>query len=220
MARRLSAFVRPPSTQEAVLSSLRDRIANGDLRPGEKVLPEQLSEEFGVSRIPIREALKILEGEGQVTYQPHRGFFVAALSVADLRELYRMRDLLEDEAIPAAVARLDDRTLGRLGALAAAAEAASDKGDVHGYSVANRRFHLEFIEVAGRPLLARTIRQLWDAGDAYRALYANSPAHRVAAAGDHQAILEALGRRDVAATLAAHEAHRRRTLAALVAMLP
>jgi len=212
-------FARPASTQQAVLAELRRRIAAGELRPGEKIAPERLAPELGVSRVPIREALKILEGEGQVVYEPHRGCFVAELSLADLRELYRMRELLETEAIAAAVPRLDDATLDRIASHLADADAASARGDLATYAQANRRFHLDLVAAAGRPLLARTIGQLWDASDAYRALFANRDEHRAGAAADHRAILSALARRDAPGAIAAQDAHRERALTALAAVL-
>ena len=107
-------FRRPPTAQEAVLTELRRAIVTGELRPGEQVRQDALAEQFGVSRVPLREALKILEGEGQVTYLPHRGYFVAELDVADLREVYRLRDLLETEAVRAAVPRLTDADVAEI----------------------------------------------------------------------------------------------------------
>jgi DNA-binding GntR family transcriptional regulator len=215
----MSDFARPASTQQAVLAELRRRIGSGELRPGEKVLPERLAPELGVSRVPIREALKILEGEGQIVYEPHRGCFVAELSLDDVRELYRMRALLEAEAIAAAVPLLDEAALDRIASHLADADAASAAGDLGRYAQANRRFHLELMAVANRPLLTRTIGQLWDASDAYRALFANREEHRAAAAADHRAILTALGRRDAAAAIAAQDVHRERALRALAAVL-
>ncbi|NLT06274.1 MAG: GntR family transcriptional regulator [Solirubrobacterales bacterium] len=214
----MSDFVRPPSTQEAVLAELRRRIAAGDLRPGEPIRAEQVGAELGVSRVPVREALRILEGEGQVVYEPHRGSFVAELSLADLREIYRMRELLEAEAIRAAVP-LDDDALERLADHVADADAASARGDLTAYAAANRRFHLDLYAAAGRPLLARTIRRLWDASDAYRALYANSGDHRAAAAEHHRAILAALADGDADAAVAAQDRHREHALEALAAVL-
>ncbi|HVQ18393.1 MAG TPA: GntR family transcriptional regulator, partial [Actinomycetes bacterium] len=117
------AFRRPPTAQEAVLSELRRAIMTGELRPGEQVLQDALAEKFGVSRVPLREALKILEGEGQVTYQPHRGYFVAELDAVDLVEVYRIRDLLESEAARVAVPLLTAADLTRL------ADAAHDVDD-------------------------------------------------------------------------------------------
>ena len=91
------------------MAELRLAIASGDLRPGEQVLQDALAERFGVSRVPLREALKILEGEGQVVYRPHRGYFVAELDLDDLREVYRIRDLLESEAVRVAVPQINRR---------------------------------------------------------------------------------------------------------------
>lgn len=83
--------LRPPTAQEFVLTELRRAIVSGQLRPGAAIRQDTLAESLGVSRVPLREALKILEGEGQVTYRPHRGYFVADLSYDDLREVYRIR---------------------------------------------------------------------------------------------------------------------------------
>jgi DNA-binding GntR family transcriptional regulator len=214
----MTGFVRPQSTQEAVLAELRRRIGAGELRPGEQVRAEVVGAELGVSRVPVREALRILEGEGQVVYEPHRGSFVADLSLDDLRELYRMRELLEEEAVRAALP-LDEPTLERLADHVADADGASARGDLSGYAAANRRFHLELYAASGRPLLARTIRQLWDASDAYRALYANRGAHRAAAAEHHRTILAALASDDADAVVAAQDRHREHALAALTEIL-
>ena len=91
------------TAQELVLTGLRTDILTGELGPGDQVVQELLAERYGVSRVPLREALKTLESEGQVVYYPHRGYFVAELSVADLMEVYRLRSLLEAEAIRHAV---------------------------------------------------------------------------------------------------------------------
>jgi len=86
---------RPPTAQEAVLAELRRFITTGRLRPGQQIVQDALAVQLGVSRVPLREALKILEGEGQVTYVAHRGYFVTELSLSDLLEVYRIREILE-----------------------------------------------------------------------------------------------------------------------------
>ncbi|HEV7641466.1 MAG TPA: GntR family transcriptional regulator [Gaiellaceae bacterium] len=213
------AFVRPASLPAAVLAELRRRIGSGELRPGARIRAEHIAEDLGVSRIPVREALKALEGEGQVIYEPRRGFAVASFSMSDLRELYRMRELLEAEALASAVPDVSPASLTTLDEHRKEADAASVRGDLAAYGAANRRFHLELFALSGRTLLVRTIVQLWDASDAYRALYANSAEHRAVAARDHAAITRAVRRGDARAAISAQHAHRKHALDSLACVL-
>jgi DNA-binding GntR family transcriptional regulator len=215
----MSVFLRPPSAQEAVLSELRRRIAAGELRPGAKLVADQIGLELGLSRVPVREALKVLEGEGQVVTEPHRGYFMAELSLDDLGEIYRMRELLEAEALRSAVERIDEAGLADVEAILGETDAASERGELAGYAAANRRFHFAVYSASGRTPLVRTIGQLWDASEAYRALFANRAAHRAAAARDHRAILRALRARDAEESIRAHDAHRERARVALELLL-
>ena len=215
----MSVFLRPPSAQEAVLSELRRRIAAGELRPGAKLVADQIGLELGVSRVPVREALKVLEGEGQVVTEPHRGYFMAELSLEDLREIYRMRELLEGEALRSAVERIDDEGLAEVEAILDETDAAGERGELAEYAAANRRFHFAVYSASGRAPLVRTIGQLWDASEAYRALFANREEHRAAAGRDHRAILRALRARDANESIRAHDAHRERACVALERLL-
>ena len=110
---------KPRTTQEEVLALLRVEILSGSLQPGQQIVQDLLAEKFGVSRVPLREALKILEGEGQVTHHRHRGYFVAELSINDLHEVYRLRAILEREAVTAAVSNITDRDLIAISGFAA-----------------------------------------------------------------------------------------------------
>jgi DNA-binding GntR family transcriptional regulator len=216
-----AVFRRPPTAQEAVLGELRRAILTGELRPGQQVVQEALAERFGVSRVPLREALKILEGEGSVTYLPHRGYFVAELSLDDLLEVYRIRELLEDEAVRVAVPRLTEADLEDLTAAVQDWETAERAGDVAAMTEANRRLHLGLYTASDRPRLVRLIRILWDATDVYRALYYSQAPNRARVQHEHRAALQALraGRTDEAVeVLARHRehavAHLREALAA------
>lgn len=100
-----------------VLDELRRMITSGELEGGRQVIQDSLAAKLGVSRVPLREALKVLEGEGHVVYRPHRGYFVTELSVADLEEAYRIRALLEAEALAVAVPLLSDEDIERIDAL-------------------------------------------------------------------------------------------------------
>ena len=205
-----SAFRRPPTAQEAVLAALRRAIVGGDLRPGEQVRQDALAERFGVSRVPLREALKILEGEGAVTYVPHRGYFVAELSLADLEEVYRIRELLEDEAVRTAVPLLTAADVEALGALVEACEDAGRAGDVEAMTAANRSLHFALYGACGRPRLVRLVRILWDATDVYRTLYYSDGANRERVESEHRDVLAALRARDAdraVRLLAEHREH-------------
>lgn len=208
-------FRRPPTAQEAVLAELRRAIGSGDLRPGEQVLQDALAEQFGVSRVPLREALKILEGEGQVTYRPHRGYFVAELDLGDLREVYRIRDLLESEAITAAVETITEAELSvAQGALRDVERAAKD-GDLVAMADANRRFHFTLIEAAHMPRLLRLVRILWDATDVYRSVYYAEGGNRKIVMDEHRAILSAIRSGDTPRAVGVLRDHRQRAVAAL-----
>jgi len=212
------AFARPRTTQELVLEELRRRILVGDLRPGEPIRPDQVAAELHISRVPVREALKILEGEGQVRYRAHHGYVLADLHREDLVEIYRIRALLEDEAARAAVGRLRDADLVTM-ADACEEMAAFGADDVAAMAVANRRFHLTLLAASGMPHLLRHIGLLWNASDHYRSVYYLDEAHRAEVQDDHRRILAAAEGRDVDALLALLDAHRDRAIAGLAPAL-
>jgi DNA-binding transcriptional MocR family regulator len=88
----------PGTTGQHALDGLRHAIVNRQLRPGQRVRQEELAESLGVSIAPVREALRVLEQEGQVTYQPRRGYFVTELRIEDLEEIYDLRKVMEERA--------------------------------------------------------------------------------------------------------------------------
>jgi DNA-binding GntR family transcriptional regulator len=210
-----TGFTRPPTAQEAVLAELRRRIATGRMRPGERIVQDSLAEELGVSRVPLRETLKILEGEGQVTYVAHRGYFVALLSLADLLEVYRIRELLEAEAVGLALPLMSEEDVDRFQEAARDVEQAAELGDLTAMTRANRRFHATLIEASALPRLIRIIGQLWDATEVYRSVYYSDPANRERVFVEHRMLVDAVTAGDVAQTLALLDVHRRHAIAAL-----
>ncbi len=199
---------RPPTAQEFVLSELRRAILSRELRPGEPIRQDALADRLGVSRVPLREALKVLEGEGQVVYRPRCGYKVADLSLDDLLEVYFIRRLLESEAVRQAVAKLTAEDLAALAAAQQEVEKASETQDVAAMAEANRRFHFGLFERCGMPRLVRLIRLLWDATDAYRSLYYGQHSNRARVNREHRAILAALRRRDTERVVRLLEEHR------------
>ncbi|GAA2205288.1 GntR family transcriptional regulator [Nonomuraea monospora] len=210
---------RPPTAQQFVLGELRRAITTGRLRPGAPIRQDALAEELQVSRVPLREALKTLEGEGLVTYKPHKGYCVAVLSLDDLREVYRIRELLEEEAVRAAVARLTDDDLGRIEAAQEEVERAAAAGDVAAMASANRTFHMTLFDCAGMPRLARLIRTLWDTTDAYRSMYYGDAGNRERVVKEHRAALDALRRRSADEAVTTLNVHRDHAVAELQPLL-
>jgi len=194
----------------AVLQELRQRIIRGTLRPGDQIFADEIGEELGVSRIPVREALRVLEGEGQVAYEPHRGYFVAELRLEDLLELYLMRRLLESEAIRRSVPRLDAESYARMDAAMEELDAAHAASDINAHVAANRRFHFAFLEQLDMPRLLRQIQVLYDQCDPYGSLYYNASRNRERVRREHHALIKAAKRHDaeeVARLLTEHRAH-------------
>lgn len=210
---------RRVTAQDVVLRSLRTDLLTGVLAPGDQIVQESLADRYGVSRVPLREALKTLESEGQVVYFPHRGYFVAELSVADLLEVYRLRELLEAEAIRHAVPTLSDADVAAISELAVEIDDAATDDDVLAMTAANRRFHFAIFDASGLPRLSRLLRQLWDATDAYRALYFSEQVNRERVSTEHLLMLDALRARDANALVALHNDHRDHSVGTVRAVL-
>lgn len=207
------------TAQQHALDWLRRLIVAGELRPGQRVNQEDLAERIGLSVAPVREALRALEQEGQVTYLPRRGYFVTELRIEDLREIYELRRILEERVIRTALPELSEEALGRIRQAAADCVNAVDSGDVAFELAANRRFHLAMFEAPSQPHTLRVIRLLWDSTEAYRALYYNSPDERLASIDAHDHILNAIASRDADRLVLELDAHRQRALDVLASIL-
>ncbi|HZX38990.1 MAG TPA: GntR family transcriptional regulator [Streptomyces sp.] len=206
---------RPPTAQQFVLDELRRAITSGELKPGTPIRQDALAEQLDVSRVPLREALKILEGEGLVVHHAHRGYFVTELSLADLSEIYRIRELLEAEAVRAAAARMSPEILASLEETQCAVERTGAAGDVTAMAAANRRFHFLLIEASMMPRLVRLIGTLWDATDAYRSLYYVEAPNRERVVHEHRAVLDALREGDTEEAVRRLDKHRAHAVTAL-----
>ncbi len=213
------SFKRPPTAQEAVLRELRRAIMARELKPGDRVGQGEVAEQLGVSRVPVREALKVLEAEGQVTYRPHRGFTVTELSIAELKELYLMRRLLESEAVRQAMPAMDEALLGRLWELLEETERVCAAGDFLGVMENDREFHMALFERARLPRLIQSIRVLWQNAEPYRSVFLNDPASRSRARKEHRDIVKACEEGDAEGAVLALDVHRDNAIADLTAIL-
>lgn len=200
-------FVRPKTAQQAVAEALRRDITTGKLAPGSWIVQEALAEQFGMSRIPVREALKTLEAEEYVTYVPHSGYRVAKLGLEDLLEVFRLRDILEEELIRDAMPRLTDEVVDAMRAEMAEMDRAAAADDLIAVGVANRRFHFLPFEASRMARTRRLVTQLWNTADAYRPLYAHlMDLEKVNS--EHVLFVEAMMARDVEKAVAINHQHR------------
>jgi DNA-binding GntR family transcriptional regulator len=207
------------TAQQVAVAWLRRAIAEGVLAPGTRIGQDAAASAVGVSAIPVREALRVLESEGLVTYAPRRGYFVTELRLADLEEIYRLRRLLETDAVARGLASCDENSLVELAAQARAYDDALQAADVAAELAANRRFHFALFGLEQSEPLTRLIRMLWDATEAYRSLYYSTAAGAGDASMAHAEIVKAAQRRDAAAAIDALDTHRQQALEALRELL-
>jgi DNA-binding GntR family transcriptional regulator len=179
-----------------VYKALRDAIVSGRLKRGERIVEDKICSELGVSRSPLREALRKLEGEGLVTILPRRGAVVTDLSQEDLRELFDVREVLEGLSASLAAALISPEELDELDGICAAMEKGIRARDIQTVTQLNGRFH-ELITKASRN---RWIRDFMTSIRAqtqhvYRSSIEN-PARAPGSVAEHRAIVQALREHD------------------------
>jgi DNA-binding GntR family transcriptional regulator len=182
---------------EQVMGRLRDMILSGELAPGSRLDQNDLARRFGVSLVPLREALARLQSSGLVRIVPHRGVFVESLSVEELLDIYQVREALEELAARLAAPRLSAADLATLDRLKIEMEQTAKIDDFDAFLDLHRDFHFTIYRAAGRRHLLQLIAQLWDLSARYRRfqLYA-FPERMRTSLFEIQAILEACHRRD------------------------
>jgi len=156
-ARAESKSLASPALYQQVAERLRSRIFAHELAPGAWIDESVLAEEFGISRTPLREALKVLASEGLVQLKPRRGAYVTAVSEQDLDEIYPVIALLEGHCARAAASRASDADLARLKAIHAKLERHAASGDADRFFEVNQDFHLALQELAGNRWLKQLI---------------------------------------------------------------
>lgn len=206
-----SEFVRPKTAQQAVFEALRHEITTGARPPGSVIVQDAVAEKFNISRIPIREALKRLEAEEYVSYAPHMGYRVTKLSLDELAEIFRLRDILEEELIRDAMPLVTDDIVEQMQTAMAEMDAAVADGDLVALGIANRNFHVLAFTRSTMERTKRIVTQLWNTADAYRPLYADlmdmSKVNQ-----EHELIVDAMARRDVDQVVSLNYEHRKRSI--------
>lgn len=199
--------------------SVRKAILSGELGPGTAVSQAKIAEQFGTSRGPVREALRLLEREGLVEAEVNRRPRVAGLSIEDLEELYALRITVESLAITVSVPRFDDSDLQHLHELLGGMAATGEGRDTARYDTFHHRFHRELGKYAGARI-ASDVDRLYDHADRYRQIYRErAPYAWSVAIKEHRDIMTACETGDAREAGALLSRHYARTALTVLAMI-
>jgi DNA-binding GntR family transcriptional regulator len=212
----------PPSVAVFVADALEEQILNGQRVPGAPLHQLDLAAEFGVSRVPVRDALAVLEQRHLAVRVPRKGVIVRPISAESVRQVFAARRLLEAEITRLAAARITPEELDALEAVMGHQRTASAAHDLSALRSTDREFHAVIWRASGNEVLEELIRTVW-----LRALQARSVGHRVPGWGEksidrHVRIVDALRRRDaqdaIDASLGAVDAAEREILEQIAAV--
>ena len=141
------------SLREAALAAIRQAILCGDLKPGQRLMESDIAEQMGMSRAPVREALRQLETEGLLVSEPHRGTFVAELSSTDLWEIYTLRAAIESLAVRIVTEKASAETLAQLQQAVADMAQAAREGNLVRLAALDMSFHEMLCRASGHSRL-------------------------------------------------------------------
>jgi len=212
---------RHRTKQEFVCQTLRQAILSCELRPGERLVIDDLARRLLVSIIPVREALQVLQAEGLVLMVPHVGATVAPVSRESILDVFTVLEGLEVVATRLVAERGSADALAALARLVAAMDAAVEAGRLEEWADLNTRFHQAISASAGLPLLEEMTGRVLGRWDRVRRYYFNGVlSHRVTQAQqEHREILAALESRDRPQLETLVRAHNQRALAAYMSFV-
>ena len=184
----------PVALYQQVAEKLREQIFTRELEPGSWIDEQKLAAEYGISRTPLREALKVLAVEGLVTMKVRRGAYVTEMSADDVRQVYRLLGLLESDAAAEVAERAADGDITELRALHDALETQVCQRDA--FFDINEQFHLRLLEIAGnrwRQHIVSDLRKVMKLNRHHSLFKTGRLAESLA---EHRALMKALERRD------------------------
>ena len=200
-----AAPLAPRPLYEEVAERLRQRIYARELSPGDWIDELKIAEELGISRTPLREALKVLAAEGLVTMKVRRGAYVTEVSEKDLRDVYHLLALLEADAADTVACTATPAELAELQALHA--ELAGALGEPERFFALNERFHLRLLALAGNRWRAQMVADLRKVMKLNRHNSLFKQGRIEDSLSEHRAILDAMLARDAEGTRRAMQAH-------------
>lgn len=179
------------------VEALRERILRGEYPEGEPLRQDALAEELGVSRIPVREALRQLEAEGLVTFSPHRGAVVSILSLAEIDELFELRAEIECDLLRRAIPKMTPEQLDRATDVLDEFEAALAAGEATRWGPLNWHFHAALYAPAERKFTMGVLQKLHQHSDRYFRMEVLLAQGGSRANEEHRAIAAAVAKKDV-----------------------
>jgi len=201
---------RAGAVSKQVADYLRDAILGGDIWPGEHVRQEEVAERFGASRLPVREALRMLEAEGLIEHERNKGARVPRLDMHEVDVIYQMRERLEPLALSESIPHLSEDDILRLAHIQGQIETNSDVGR---FLELDREFHL--LTYAGCQIdqLTAMVTRLWNSTQHYRRAFVSSttPHRRWVINAEHRLLLDAIERHDATDAERYLSGHIRRT---------
>jgi DNA-binding GntR family transcriptional regulator len=196
------------SLASAVADKLREMIIRGEIQEGEQLRQDAIAEEFQVSRIPVREALRQLEAEGLIKIVAHRGAVVSSLSAEEIEELFAIRALLECQVLKVSIPNLTEADFQQAEQILDAYEKALwMKGEVGSWGRLNWQFHSTLYSRANRPYFMSIIQMLNNNGDRYTRLQLYLTQAFERAKREHRELLDLCRKRNAAEAVQLLERH-------------
>jgi len=210
----LQTVLPKAKSMERALQFLRKKIASGELNPGEQIRQQEMAEELGISRVPLREALNVLADQGMLLHRPNQGYFVTKRAPNELAQISRMLQLLEDELL-LSIQWPDEDGLKRLKALNEEMRRVSFADDWAPLVRLNREFHLQIFDMSPHKVILDEVRRLWALADLFIATKFSERSARLKTCAEHDAIIESLLTRDHQICVQVMREHRASTAAGL-----
>lgn len=182
--------------RDVVFENLREAIVEGKLKPGQRLMEVQLAEQLGVSRTPVREAIRKLELEGLVVMLPRKGAYVADMSLKDVIDVLEIRASLEGLAASLATERISDEDIKKLESIVDEFKESVNDLDVESLLKKDVEFHECIFQAANNPKLHQLITSLWEQVYRFRFTYVSDYDSTVKIMEEHSMILDSIKNRD------------------------
>lgn len=185
----MNKIINHKSLSEYICQDLESRIVAGSLKPGQRIVEEELCRSFGVSRSPLREALRILESQGFVRREPRRGVSVTQISMKEAEDIYNIRARLDSLAIYLAIKKNNPGVVQKLKIMHQKMIKVSGENNVNEYFKLNQKFHEIIFQESDNEQLVKLLKTFDKQTMRYRRMVINSPGWMQDSIKNHEAII-------------------------------